>query len=214
MPYKHRRRRRRKPVFRRSESTLDKASRALKVALQLKSLLNVERKTHDIATTSLTPTTAGLFLLLNGIANGDLAFERDGSSVKMVRLGIHGNIFIHASATNTQVRYLIVQKKDNNSAAPVLADILNGVGTNGFYKKNTIHNFNILYDKRYNLAQDGKDSLQISFNKELRMKVRYDGTTAAVTDISKNGLYFFCISNEATNTPTFSIASRVTYIDN
>ncbi len=195
-------------------SYLDTASKALTVAYAVKRLINVERKVNDV-NGSDSVTDAGIITLLNGIAQGDTAVTRDGSSAKMLRVSIYGNLILHPSATSSIIRLMLIQKKDNDSSTVTLANVLTGTpNVNSHYDKDEIHKFNVLYDKRHQLALGALDAKVYMINATLDMKVRYDGATAAVTDLTKNGLYLIALGTEATNDPTHIFQSRVTYVDN
>jgi hypothetical protein len=191
------------------------AGKALSIALGVKKLLNVERKTHD-TTHSYTPSSAaGSIALLNGVSQGDTAYSRDGGSVKMLNVNVKGSLNINGSATTTIVRAMLLYKKDNAGTAPTVADILgSGWTIDSHYAKDNIHRYQVLFDRRYDLDQAAKNQILFNINKPMRLKVRYSGTGTSTSDIEKNGLYFILVSDEATNTPSVVFKGRVTFIDN
>ena len=181
--------RRRKRYISKPKSKFDyyaqKTGQALAVAYGVKRLLNVERKVVDLTSTTVTPAPAGTATLLNGLAQGDGDNQRDGSSCKVVRLGLKGRIVIDASATNTQVRVMLVQKKHNDGLTITLTDLMSTTGANAFYSKDGIHNFKVLMDKRYVLSLDSHQTIQLSANLNMNMN-----------DINE-GLFFLRIYNNA-----------------
>lgn len=212
MPRPYRRRRRRR--YNRGGGILSKASKALSVAYAVKRLVNVEYKHADISpqtsTPSSTPITPGM---LNGIAQGDGVSARDGNSIKMTSLYLRYYASINASATNTQLRFVIV--KDNqqvSDTSPSWSDVFTSTSTVSHLNVNTLGRFSILRDVVLDLNDVSNPNCSGEIYLKLNDHCRYNGT--ASTDMQKNGIYIMMVSSESTNTPSLLWTSRVNYIDN
>ncbi len=200
-------RRVRRPLYGR----LDKV--ALNMAKKALSLMNVEFKFRDIESSTAVSTTA-TSNLLSGIAQGDTDITRDGSSCKIVSLGIRGNITINASAVASEVRLLIVLDKQTNQATFAIGDLLATANTIGFRNLDNNTRFRVLWDQRFNLSDQGPKIVKFQKFMKLQIKQKFDGTGATVADLTQNSIHIFKISTEATNTPTVTFFSRVKFIDN
>ncbi len=125
MVYKKRTKRRypKTNYYPRASSALSLASKALYVAKQTKSLINVERKFIDIAET-VSPSTAGNIRSLIEVATGTTNTTREGNSIKLVSLLFRYYMGINQSATNTTLRVMLVCDKQANQAQFTLSGLL------------------------------------------------------------------------------------------
>lgn len=232
MPYYKRKRlqyRRKRPQYRRKANGgsgyLATAGKALAVAYSVKKLLNVEKKFVDNSLQTTLGHDAPVIQLLNGVAQGDGDQTRDGNSIKMLYAQVHGQM-TNLTASDRTVRIMVVQQRDTNGTAPVISDILADSASAytplSFFQRNTIHKFNVLYDKRISLTDVASDkalrqfNINIPFNGDHSSKVRFDNSGATIADISKNSVYLIVTSDNvvASLPPTLTMRSRVTFLDN
>lgn len=201
------------------------SAKALSTAYAVKKLLNVEHKYVDYALNQNVGYDAPIYLLLNGIAQGDGATTRDGNSVKMEYVDLNLTLQ-NATASDRTVRIMLVQQKDVNGLAPVISEILQDSATQyaplSHYNRDQINNYRVLYDRRFSTADVTSDkaikqiNIKRKFGKDSTAKIRFDGVLATVANMSKNSLYLIVTSDNvfATNPPTLKAKSRLTYLDN
>jgi hypothetical protein len=192
-----------------------KAEQALRIANSTKRLLNVEKKHVDAASSFNPGAISASSVLLTGIAQGDTNESRDGSSIKLLSLSIHGRIEKSTSTTSTVVRIVLVHDKVPDGSAPSHSDIFQDSDHNSHYQtENMGTKYSIISDKSYVMSDGGGEMKLFRNFKKLNQKMRFTGTGATISDISQGALWLFAISNETTNTPTLTFRSRCMYVDN
>lgn len=191
------------------------ATQALKGVMYLKGLVNSEKYYADVTGAS-APDYNGAVVLVNNIAQGDDVNGRSGNSilVKSIYLQAQGNI--HASATNTFLRYILLCDTQCLGTAPTASDILATVGSGSatMAPLNVDHTprYRILMDKRIALNQAFKTDF--TFHKFIKLQTHSKYTGSSATDVYKNAFYLVMISNEQTNTPTAGYYLRIGYHEN
>lgn len=178
--------------------------------------LNPEIKNQDLSATITPDNSAGSFVLLNGISQGDTRSTREGSSIKMISLNMNIKLTINGSASNTVVRIQIVQDKQPNGAIFTIANYFQDT-TNlatSFQNMDYIKRFIRWHDQTVALNTDFPERL-IKIRKKQIMHTTYNtGNAGTIADIATNSLYLLVTSDEATNTPTVIYWSRMRWIDN
>lgn len=197
-----------------AQSVANVAHTALKTALLVKTLINVEYKHIDTAAVTLSPSSTGAVYTFNACGEGDASTERNGLSIRMKSLMMKAYLVMHASATNTVVRYAIVLDKAPNSAQAGWTDIFESNSPVSMTNNITNSRFRILQDRTVTFSGTGEENASRQHFVPLNHVVKYTGAGATNGDIEKNQLYLCIISNEATNTPSVTYAARVRYIDN
>jgi hypothetical protein len=193
--------------------------RALAAFKGLKGFFNTETKFVDQQLSGSASSTAQV-LLLSGIAQGDTGSTRDGNSVKLVGGAVRIGCLQHTSATTTRVRVMIVADTRNQGGDPTPADIVS-MSTSGLTMPNLASEpgrFVILHDKAF-WQVIGTQSQAVHYDVDLAPMVRdlhltFAGTGSTVADIRGLALYVYLYAAEATNTPTYFMASRLLYVDN
>lgn len=210
-----RKRKRKHFISRYGPSAMKYSLQALKIARQVKSLVNVEYKYKDSAA-DVTPSTTEAFVLLNGLALGDTSETREGQSILMKNMLVRFQLVLNASASVTATRVIIVIDKQSNAAAPTAAQILDVTGSmisplNIDYGSR----FVVLLDKLFALDNVGKKIIEFKRFMKLNAHAKYNtANNGTVADITTNSLYMMHYSSEATNTPTLSYNIRLRFIDN
>lgn len=209
-----RRRRGAKPWYKRRYSAIQLASKAYRAARYLKTMVNAEKKKYDASTTLSVANAGASYAHLNAIAQGDGNGSRDGNSILMHSLSARFTVKQHASATMSQVRIILLQDSQQvGDTTPGWSTIFNDTDVNAFLHAQTgVGRFTILASRIVSLQSNGKQVQNLSLNLRLNKHARFNGTAA--TDIQKNGIYLFAISDEATNTPTVEYHTRLNFYDN
>jgi hypothetical protein len=193
------------------------ASRLLSVLKGPIALLNAEVHSFDIADATAIASTMGL-VYLSGVAQGDTAITRTGSSLKLVRFEWASRLVVHASSTGTQVRIAIVLDLANRGAVPTATDIFLDNMT-GFAERFTQPGRFVVLAQRDVVLVPGADSAAwYSGVADIPVLVnthfQYNGTDAAVASSGKTALFLVVRSSEPTNTPSHEFRSRLYFIDN
>lgn len=222
MPYKKKRNYRRRykkkgcvPFYKRKYSAMEIATKAYQGVKYVKGLVNSEmfKKDHSVDAVGIDNST-GLVYPLTDVAVGDHQTNRTGNSILGKYVFGRYQIVQHAAASQTNVRVLIVQDKQQIADTyPTLNDVLETVTPlSSLDTARFPGRFNVLYSK--NIILDSA-SRTIDFDKvriDYSTHVKYNGT--ASTDIAKNGIYFMLISDEATNVPYLSSRLKFSFHDN
>lgn len=222
MPYYRRRNYRRKSYRRYPKKGngqtdyIKMAKSAYNTGMYLKSLLNVEKKFINFASTINPDSVTGTFNSLSLLAQGTGPSQRVGTSIKPHKLHVNIKMAINSSATHTSIRAILFIDKESNGSTPVIADILGGSATiMSNYNHQEASRFITLKDKTFNLSSQGRNEAYFKIYKQFtNIHIHYDGSTATVTDIQDNAFWLFFVSDEATNTPTVNFEAQFIYIDN
>lgn len=180
----------------------------------LKSLVNVEKKVVDTVSTGTAISSTPSFVLLNGLATGTDRTDRTGDSVKMIFEMLRIKATIHASATGTTIRIILLRDKQTNAALPTASQLFES-------STNIMSPLSLTWGKRYMIYCDKWVKLNQDFpektfmcKRRLKFHTKFGGNTTAITDISTNSFLMVLWSDEATNTPTVEYYNRMRFIDN
>lgn len=193
------------------------ASKALSLATKVAGLVNVEFKFIDQVTTDNPGTSVFAGQLLNGLTQGDTASTREGRQIRMksVELMIRANL--HASATRSTCRILLVLDKQANGSTMTAAQCLENTSVGNVDAMRNLDNrkrFVILMDKRFVLNSDYPEKAMHVY-KKLDIKTIYNSlNNGNVGDINSNALFVWTMSDETVNVPAITINSRLRWIDN
>lgn len=184
---------------------------------QLKNLINVEFKFANYVASTTPTSTIPTLQLLNGMVRGDDSNTRDGRQIRIKSIQCFFRVNMHASATATTVRYMIVIDKQPSAAAFTAADLLDTASAaqvDALRNLSSRRRFVILKDRRLVVNTDYPEKV-FRVYKQLDMKTVYDDSDAgSIADIQSNALYLVIITDEATNTPTCTNNVRIRFIDN
>ncbi len=124
----------------------------------------------------------------------------------------------HATAVNTQMRCMIVHDKQTNEAIYTAADLLQDVTvSDSIVAPRNLdfgRRFQVLYDKVHVFSDSGSTNTVKKVYKKLNIKLRFDGSTPSIADLTQSSLSLFLISNEPSNTPLITFFVRLRYVDN
>lgn len=191
------------------------ASKALAMAGKALSLINTEFFVSDNTTAIATQTTTGTVQNLFSIAQGDTDNDRQGNSIKCK--SIHGKLEFIYNASSTQVgqvaRVMILIDHQTNGALPAATDILLADNVRSWRNTDYGKRFTVLLDRVVTL--DSTNPIKfISFHKELSNHIEFNGSSGAITGITKDSFVLYAVSDEATNGPQIERAIRLRYLDN
>lgn len=163
--------------------------------------------TDDFTFTS--PDLAGQSVLINGIAQGDSAGDREGSKVYCKNLSY--NMVIKNLLTSiTTVRVLVFVHRLPNGSIWDLTEILaNQTGVaNDVYQLRELDYFKhykVIKDQMYTLPPAGtnqRNFIQIRDSVKLNMLSEYTGSGAATSNLLKNAVYLLVMSDVSTGAGT------------
>ncbi len=195
------------------------ASKALTIARGIKRILNVEVKNFDVKSTSLAITDTASIIQLSNIPQGDGTTERDGNQCKMVGLQLSYHLQQNASATiPTFVRVILIIDKQTNGAiftsGTFLADVSTQDNIVSPRNLNTQKRFTVLQDLVHVLNTGGPDGVirRKYFSKEVLL--RYSASTPSIADLTQSSLALLVVASSVTNDPSFTLNSRLRFVDN
>lgn len=193
-----------------------KAYQMAKTAL---SLINTETKYLDTAA-SATPALAGTVVQCSLISQGDGARARTGDSLKVVSIMVRINWSINASATSTNIRWMLVLDTQPNKAVFSTDDLLQNLsaGLNIItpLEFNQGGRYNVMASGRQNITNTGGGNQSKFVNKFMKksIHIRYAANNGDITDLQKNNICLVLLSSEATNFPLIYYHVRLRFIDN
>ncbi len=221
MPYRRRKKYvpRKRVNYRNCSSMVARdASKALTIALGLKKLVNVEIKSINTTATDQASANASIITAINLSAQGLDTEDRIGNSIKLQFIKLDYCIQIHASATDTAVRCMVILDRQAVQALPALALILQDATPSDNIvsprHKDFKQRFTTLYDKVHIVSANGSGKRFGSMYKKILAKVRYDAAGGTIAALETNSLTFIHMTDEATNVPTITWASKVGFVDN
>lgn len=200
------------------QSTLQKAfttaSKALKLAMYMKGMINCEKKYADIAYSGGIDYNGAINLITN-IAQGSDVGNRDGNSI-LVRSLNFKQVWRIVGTTDTNVRTIIFLDTQNTGSAPTVSDVLQAIGTVTAplspLQVDHLTRYKILGDYKFILSVNDKSSREIARYMKLYFHEKFTGPLA--TDIYKNALYVLNISDKIASVPTVEAYHRLGYYDN
>lgn len=143
--------------------------------------------------------------------------ERIGNQVKLFSVQIRGRIVINASATQTFVRIALILDNaadgDYLNGSQIWNYVSSGVYIDAIRRSDYNTRIKVLTDRVYHLDSTNKKEVFFTIYKKLSAKVEFSGTSSALSDIVKNNLMLYTVSNEPTNAPTVYFNTKLSYTD-
>lgn len=185
---------------------------------KLKNFVNVEFKQVTTPLLSTVHSNAQI-QLLNGLAQGDDDFNREGDQVRFKSL--QSEIQLTRGTQDAVVRLAwVIDTKPNQSTAPTYTDIYSlpdvSNPTVALRNLNNRTRFVILKEKLIYLNDGDIDIKNVKLYRKLDMKTMFTSSSGGVTNIQNNALYFVYSSNVVTGATavTITATNRLRYIDN
>lgn len=218
MPRYYRRRYRRRPVYRRRRrggiTYLQAGSKlargAYKLARWAASHINAEFKVYEQSQSSTSVTNTGVITTLNNMTQGTDATERIGRQIRNKSLQWRMTLKINSSATTSKVRLILLKDTEPAVGTLALSDILTGGDMDAFKKFSERSRIVFLRDMTINLDQDFRPEVTLKGFLRMNDHSMWDGSS----NMLKGRYMFFCVSDEATNTPTIDSNFRLRFLDN
>lgn len=182
----------------------------------IKSLINVEKKVLD-TNADPTPSNTASIVTLSNVAQGDDYNQRNGRKIKADSIYLNGQVRIeNTAAKETVLRVIIFIDSESDGETPTAAELLQD-GTDLQSPLNYAYagtRFKVLMDRYLLVSSNGPQNKAIKFYRKLGHHVSYLGTGATSGNMGTGNIYMLLMSNEPTNTPTFSYWARFRFIDN
>lgn len=167
---------------------------------------------HTDNSLSTSVSSTGSTGILSDIAEGTSEHERRGEELRLLSVRFRTYTLQNTSADQTVFRFMLFRSmNDEQGSVPGVTDVLESAHPNALLNQDRKNQYIVLYDRKqtFSGAASGAGSVK-SFNGYINLrnvKCSYDGNLAS--DYCKGHLYYLVVSNEATNTPTFSARIRV-----
>lgn len=180
-----------------------------------------EWKYKDTTLGTSAVTTAGLQILLNGLAPGNSAETRVGMKVELRSLELRFSIQNTPTTGLTQaIRVMIIMDKQTNGVSANYADYMANVNVYGMRNLAQRKRFRCLWDRQYPLSLAGNNGTLKVIHTYLKFRkpivVEYnDGVAGTVADISSGSIFLVAFSTQPTGTTDASLEgySRIRYTD-
>lgn len=169
-----------------------------------------ERKCLESSTASTAnqPTTAGIFQLLNGLAEGTGIDQRIGRRVQIKSISVRMWIYSPVTITETvHFRALLVQDRQCNGALPIIADIfaLASVPDYSYYNLDNRERFRVITDRKFHIqSEDGihQSHQMLTMSSKMPVETTYNDTGSGITDIATNSIFLLLIANRSVTNDT------------
>lgn len=153
----------------------------------------------------IAPTVAcdstGTITLLNGLTRGDDEGDRDGRRTNVKSINMRGVTTVTAGTGTDQLhRIMLVRYLRPNGTAPVITDILQSNTVYSLRNRQKIGDFQVLYDRVYQLNASAESGSQkfLKYYKRMNTEVQYNaGNAGTIADIEKNALYLITLGSNA-----------------
>lgn len=186
---------------------------------EIRKLINIETKFIDTVQTSVAISTISSIFSISSIAQGLTSQTRVGDSLKIQHISMMARVNVNPAASNSLVRVIVFRDLDGYGTAPTGLDLMEVDAVVSAplspYKFRNLQRFSVLYDELIEVqgTVQGTAGIPITFDSSHSGHILYLGTAAAAASNGKGSLYVYCVSDEATSTPTLAFYSRVTFTD-
>lgn len=172
-----------------------------------------EMKAQDFRASDVTTTTTAGRVTLCDIDQDGTFTGRNGNWIQIKELDM--NLTLEHTTASTSpgsfVRLIVCQ--DLQQQADTLSSMTQVLSDNwlSHYNAQNGGRFKIYYDKLVALDHVGSKTWSIKKTFKLDIPVAYNGT--AGTNLRKNGLYFFYVGSETTDSPVMNNDFRIKFYD-
>ncbi len=190
---------------------------------KLKRLVNVEQKFFDVTSAATNIVDGvGTIVQLTNIATGNTDVTRNGAQIKLTSWSFKAFVTISPSIAidGDTVTIMLVEDKQTNQAIYATADLLSSVVNllSTVSALNLDNKFRFKVHKRWTFQINSSSNpiKVLKFYKKFgnNMKIRYDGSTPDITDLTTKSLSLLIISTAATNVPQIIFFNRLRFVDN
>ena len=191
-------------------SAMPVALQAIKIAREVKALVNTEFK-QLITTLDLSVSTTANVLHLTPVVQDTTQTGRIGRKIRMKAIEVRVDAYKHATPNHSQCRLVMFIDKENRGTPPTASDIVASVDTLRGPEPTTRKRFTVLFDKTFDL-HTGHWIETFKFFKKLNGHVLYTGV--AGTDEGQGSIWMIRVSTEASSLVTIAGRCKITFIDN
>lgn len=184
---------------------------------KVKRAINAREVKHVLTSFTSDPNSTGAVKPLTAVAQGIDDNDRIGDKIMPSHFEARGIVTGHASASNTQLRMMIVRDNFGTTTTPSITDLFSSAAKLVANKsqlgdEQVRARFTVIWDKFFILQTETGITKTFVVRKKLAKKaILFSG--AAGTDEGKNHLYLFIGSNEATNDPIVDAGFLFYYTD-
>lgn len=178
-------------------------------------MLNVEVKYHDYtnAGSAALPSATSNLTQLTDINQGDTNLLRNGNSIKAVSFNARFNFVWNTQNYNpTTIRVLLLRTGYGENTIPQLGDVLKDpTNIRSFRNIDQSKGYSILMDRMIEL--DGThQSKNANLYTRMGHHLKWDGTLGS--DHIYGQLWFIVVDDEPTNHASYTIDTRLRFVDN
>lgn len=214
---------RRTKIYRGTKRRLNRPARKVDILRAI----NKSKETHYLQTARTTVTTtlastANVFSLLNGVAQGDTDSDRTGSRIQAKSLDIKCTMYNGTAGGQTNFRVIVLRQKNPRGVAPTSADLF--VDSPAFpntqfdmLATDFSSRFEILSDRMlYWLPNYAAQIPVLEYDQHIKLDDAISdyslGTGSTITAIDKNA-YYICFISDSTISSTVSMSYTFSFKD-
>ncbi len=202
-----------KRIARGTGSALVVATKALRIARKVGSVVNSELKLHDTSL-ALQPSSTGAVASLSNISQGLEFSDRMGRSIRLKSVQLGGQIGMSSSAVRTTARVIIFIDKAYTGTPPTPVELMQSDDVTSLRNGNPhfLKRFRVLNDRMYHMQDNGQQLRVVKWYRRMNHHILYDDIDTA--DENSGALWIYFVSNESMNVPTYTADFRMRYYDN
>lgn len=182
----------------------------------VKYYLNPEYKFLDNNANTTITNTGTILSSQSLIAQGDDATSRDGNSIKVTSWLFRATMDINGT-NNARVRIVAFIDASSNGVVPLISDVFQStLGNLIISPMNRVNGkrFKVLFDRSFILDNDDPKKTCEVF-KKMQHHIHYLDATASTSSLGQGPIYIALISDQPlANAPSFSMTSRMRFLDN
>ncbi len=191
------------------QSAMSVAKRAMYGVNKMKR--NQELKFIDTSNT-VSINSTGTVTPLTLSAQGNTTTQRVGLNISLKSLHFRIAVNLNASATFSNLRWILFRAKQTDGVVPSVNDVLQSVQYDS--PADNTNRADYWFIKEGIIALDAAHVLVgRKYFRKLNIKVQYSGSTAVEASIKSNAIYLLLLSDEGTNTPAVDYYSRIRFTD-
>lgn len=194
------------------------AGKALSGVKYLKTMINAEKKYHDVTFVNVPVNNAGNIYSLSNIDQGDSSIQRDGKSILCNSVFIRGSVNVNVTGTSNVVRLMIIRDTMNTGSLPVVSDVLDYSGTvlapMAPISRLKAGRFQVLWSQVFTMSTAG-NQVQL-FKKYIKVEKHIKYTGPLGTDEYKGQLFLLTTATAALDiaNPYIDMTCRTGFYDN
>jgi hypothetical protein len=177
-------------------------------------IVNAEQKHYDELNNMNPDSATGASVsIIRGMTQGDTNVSLNGNSILCKQLVFGVSVNMNAVATSTKWRLMAVwdtRPSTTLATIPAWTDVQSASNVNSFMNiDDQLNRFRVIFDRRGTVTTSYPER-QFTIYRKCFKHTKF--TDAQVPNL--NDIIILCFSDEAANTPTISVRSRLRYYDN